>query len=40
MIKNPRQLKDWIKNVAQKNNIVANTVLQNYMMERFLERCA
>lgn len=37
-IKNPRQLKDWINNMAKKNNLVANTVLQNYMMERFLER--
>lgn len=37
-IKSPRQLKDWIKNVAKENNIAANTVLQNYMMERFLER--
>jgi len=38
LIKNPRQLKDWIKNMAKKNNLAANTVLQNYMMERFLER--
>lgn len=37
-IKNARQLKDWIKNTARKNNIVSNTVLQNYMMERLLER--
>lgn len=34
----PRQLKDWINNEAQKNNLIANTVLQNYMMERLLER--
>lgn len=39
-INNPRQLKDWIKNIAKKSNIAANTVLQNYMMERFLERVA
>lgn len=39
-INSPRQLKDWIKNIAKKNNLVANTVLQNYMMERFLERVA
>ena len=32
------QLKDWIKNSAKKNNLDANTVLQNYMMERLLER--
>jgi predicted nucleotidyltransferase component of viral defense system len=37
-IDNPRRLKDWVKNTAKKNNLVANTVLQNYMMERFLER--
>lgn len=37
-INSPKQLKDWINNVAKKNNLVANTVLQNYMMERFLER--
>lgn len=37
-IDNPRRLKDWINNVAKKNNLAANTVLQNYMMERLLER--
>lgn len=37
-INSPRQLKDWIKNLAQKNNTEANIILQNYMMERFLER--
>ena len=37
-IDDPRRLKDWINNVAKKNKIAANTVLQNYMMERFLER--
>ncbi|MDR0500206.1 MAG: nucleotidyl transferase AbiEii/AbiGii toxin family protein [Coriobacteriales bacterium] len=37
-IDNPRRLKDWVNNMAKKNNLVANTVLQNYMMERFLER--
>lgn len=39
-LNNPRQLKDWIKNFAKKSNLAANTVLQNYMMERFLERVA
>lgn len=34
----PRQLKDWIKNKAEKNNLIANTILQNFMMERLLER--
>lgn len=37
-ISSPRQLKDWINNMAKKNNLVANTVLQNFMMERLLER--
>ena len=37
-ISSPRQLKDWINNVAKKNNIDNNTLLQKYMMERFLER--
>ena len=35
---NPYRLKDWINNTAKKNKLVAGTVLQNYMMERFLER--
>jgi predicted nucleotidyltransferase component of viral defense system len=39
-IGSPRQLKDWINNIARENNLVANTVLQNFMMERFLERIA
>lgn len=34
----PRQLKDWINNMAKKNNIMANTLLQSFMMERLLER--
>jgi predicted nucleotidyltransferase component of viral defense system len=37
-INNPRQLKDRINNMAKKRKLVANTVLQNYMMERLLER--
>lgn len=37
-INSPKQLKDWISKMAKQNNLVANTVLQNYMMERFLER--
>jgi len=37
-ISSPRQLKDWINNMAKENNIIANTVLQNFMMERLLER--
>jgi predicted nucleotidyltransferase component of viral defense system len=39
-INSPKQLKDWINNLAKRNNLVANTVLQNYIMERFLERVA
>lgn len=38
IINSPRQLKDWINNLSKMNNIQANTLLQNYMMERFLER--
>lgn len=34
----PRQLKDKIKNVEQKYNLPANTLLNYYMMERFLCR--
>ena len=34
----PRQLKDWINNMSKKNNVAANTLLQNFMMERLLER--
>jgi predicted nucleotidyltransferase component of viral defense system len=37
-IDNPRRLKDWINNMAKKNNLNAYAILQNYMMERFLER--
>ena len=36
--KNPTQLKDWIKNLSKKNKISANIILQNYMLERLLER--
>jgi len=39
-INSPRQLKDWINNKAKKKNLLANTVLQNFMMERLLERIA
>jgi len=38
IVSSPRQLKDWIDNLAKKDNLVANTVLQNFMMERLLER--
>lgn len=39
-IGSPKQLKDWINNMAKKKNLVANTLLQNFMMERLLERIA
>jgi predicted nucleotidyltransferase component of viral defense system len=32
------QLKDWIKNKSKQTGAPANTLLQSYMMERFLER--
>lgn len=35
---NAMQLKAIIKNIAKKKNISASFVLQNYMLERFLER--
>ncbi len=34
-IGNPRQLKDWINNLARENNLIANTVLQDFMMEGY-----
>ena len=35
---NAMQLKGWIKNKSKESGIHANEVLQNYIMERFLER--
>jgi hypothetical protein len=37
-VKNAMQLKAIIKNIAKNKNISAALVLQNYMLERFLER--
>lgn len=37
-MKNSMQLKAIIKNIAKKKKISAQLVLQNYMLERFLER--
>ncbi len=37
-MKNLRQLKDLIKNMAHENNINAQILLRNYMLERLLER--
>lgn len=38
MIKNAKSLMDKLRNIAVKNNITTNEVLQNYMFERILER--
>lgn len=40
MIKTPRQLKDKIKNMSGGNSMRAQTLIRNYIMERFLERIA
>ena len=37
-MKNTNQLKSIVKNIAKEKNISAQLVLQNYMLERFLER--
>ena len=37
-MKNTIQLKALVKNIAKSKNISAQLVLQNYMMERFIER--
>lgn len=37
-ITSPRQLKDWINNLAKEKKVTANHLLQNFMMERLLER--
>ena len=37
-MKNAMQLKAYVKNLAKKKNISAQIVLQNYMLERLLER--
>ena len=37
-MKNAMQLKAIVKNVAKEKKISAQLVLQNYMLERFLER--
>lgn len=34
----PKQLKDWINNMAKEKSIMSNSLLQNFMMERLLER--
>ena len=37
-MKNAMQLKAILKNMAKQKNISAQLVLQNYMLERLLER--
>ena len=37
-MKNAMQLKAYVKNLAKEKNISAQIVLQNYMLERLLER--
>ena len=37
-MKNAMQLKAIVKNMAKEKRISAQLVLQNYMLERFLER--
>ena len=34
----PTQLKAWIKNLSKEKDISANIIMQNYMLERLLER--
>lgn len=36
--KNRAQLKAWIKNMSEKVDVNENIILQNYMLERLLER--
>ena len=38
MAKNRAQLKAWIKNMSEKVEVNENIILQNYMLERLLER--
>ncbi len=37
-INSPKQLKDWLRNKELSDGIPSNTLLNYYMMERFLER--
>ena len=38
MIRTARQLKDLIRGLSRKNAADAQSLMRNYMMERFLER--
>ena len=38
MITTARQLKDLVRNLSKKKSADAQILMQNYMMERFLER--
>ena len=34
----PTQLKNWIKKLSKEKDVSANIIMQNYMLERLLER--
>ena len=36
--KTPNKLKYWIKNLSNETNVTTNIIMQNYMLERLLER--
>lgn len=38
MIRTAKQLKDKVRNLSKSDSNVAQTLIRNYMMERFLER--
>ena len=38
--RNPRELMNWTKDLSSRKNIEANIILQNFMLERLLERIA
>lgn len=38
IIRNGEQLKAWIKNMSSRVDVNENIILQNYMLERLLER--
>lgn len=40
MIRTSKQLKDKVRNLSRSNSMVAQTLIRNFMMERFLERIA
>lgn len=40
MIRTSKQLKDKVRNLSHSNSMIAQTLIRNFMMERFLERIA